>query len=258
MRQNPPIRKRKRTPRVEIRSNEEEVVTGRELVVANPTSDIGGDFMDVLLDDQVTREVEIQENQEINQEGRMEMNESQIGTNFVDINVEVEMEVNPREIDVENDNGNTFHVEANLDTNIGVDEANQGVEIVSQVDSGAREGGDGDGDFNIENDNFVANLDVTNEYDEANPRVVTQGEINEIFGVEAERNQEGVEIDPSNSDDDVAAVDVGQASTSIPRPVPINLEDRMQQARAISNLSKDNSNEMIIAALKEFKEAVSC
>nr|GMD17537.1 hypothetical protein Iba_chr07dCG4530 [Ipomoea batatas] len=94
--------------------------------------------MDVLLDDHVTREVNVEETHEINQEGRMEVDESQLGTNFVDINIEaeneeygvenfhaVEVEVNQREIDVENDDGNIFEVEANLDTNIGVDEANQ-------------------------------------------------------------------------------------------------------------------------------------
>nr|GMD78523.1 hypothetical protein Iba_chr13cCG13830 [Ipomoea batatas] len=157
MRPNPPIRKRKRTPRVEIRSNEE-VVTGRELVVTNPTSDIGGDFMDVLLDDHVTREVNVEETQEINQEGRMEVDESQLGTNFVDINIEaeneeyevenvqeVEVEVNTSEVDHGNYDGNTFEVEANLDTNIGVDEANQGIDFVSQVDVGTHED-DGDGD----------------------------------------------------------------------------------------------------------------
>nr|GMD79493.1 hypothetical protein Iba_chr13dCG4430 [Ipomoea batatas] len=135
--------------------------------------------MDVLMDDHVTREVNAQEHQE----GRMGMDENQNGTNVVDINVEaeneeyevenvqeIEVEVNQREIDVQNDDGNNFEVEANLDTNIGGNE---------------------------ESDNFVANLDATNDYVEANTRVDAQGEINEIFGVEAELDQEGVEIDPS-------------------------------------------------------------
>nr|GMC82104.1 protein SIEVE ELEMENT OCCLUSION B-like isoform X2 [Ipomoea batatas] len=84
--------------------------------------------MDVLLDDHVTREVNVEETHEINQEGRMEVDESQLGTNFVDINIEaeneeygvenfhaVEVEVNQREIDVENDDGNIFEIGDNID-----------------------------------------------------------------------------------------------------------------------------------------------
>nr|GMC95866.1 hypothetical protein Iba_chr05cCG12700 [Ipomoea batatas] len=91
--------------------------------------------MDVLLDDHVTCEVNVEETHEINQEGRMEVDESQLGTNFVDINIEAENE----EYGVENFHAVEVEVEANLDTNIGVDEANQEDDFVSQEDVGARE-----------------------------------------------------------------------------------------------------------------------
>nr|GMC89432.1 probable F-box protein At4g22030 [Ipomoea batatas] len=42
----------KRAPGVEVRVNEEEVVIGRELVAVNTVDDIGGDFMEVLMNDQ--------------------------------------------------------------------------------------------------------------------------------------------------------------------------------------------------------------
>nr|GMD36154.1 hypothetical protein Iba_chr09dCG13720 [Ipomoea batatas] len=122
--------------------NEEELVTGRELVAVNPTSDIGGDFMDVLMNDQATCGKNVEESHEIHHEGQMEV--EQIGTNLVDINIEaeggghgivrgvenvhaVEVEVNLSENDVENDGGNNLVDEANLGINDVVDKTNQGV-----------------------------------------------------------------------------------------------------------------------------------
>nr|GMD16286.1 DNA-directed RNA polymerase V subunit 1 [Ipomoea batatas] len=82
---------------------------------------------------------------------------------------------------------------------------------------------DHDGENNV-SDNFVANLEATNEEVEANPRDDEEGENVDFDGVEAESNQgENIGVNLSESDDDVA-VNTGQASTSTPRPVPINAE----------------------------------
>nr|GMD42421.1 kinesin KP1 [Ipomoea batatas] len=143
--------------------------------------------MDVLMNDQAIRGTNIEENQEIHQEGRMEVEQ---------------VEANPRDIDIENVDGDNLVDEANLDTNVEttnfvdeanldknhvVVEANQGVGFMSQVESDTRTNDDeaDHGDLyglNIEGDNIErgsveANLNATNKGVEANPHDDEQGEI---------------------------------------------------------------------------------
>nr|GMD68530.1 hypothetical protein Iba_chr12dCG10050 [Ipomoea batatas] len=162
---------------------------------------------------------------EIDQESRINDGENQFNANLVEVNIEAESNIygmeNQNVVQVEADlrEGNVSHIEVDThEVNIEADSR-----IVGEVDT--------------HDDNVEANLSHVGE----------QVGINiSVEGVEAENIQEK-NIEASTDEGD----------TSTPSPVLINIEGLIQQNQAISNFAKDNSNEMIIKALKAFKDAIA-
>lgn len=166
-------------------------MTRRELVVINTVDDIGGDFMEVLMNDQVIRGESFERESTFHQEGSMHGDRNHFDANMVEVDVEAEVDVHrmqQAEINVEQ----IHQVDSNVDEqadNKRVDEVKVNHEQI-EVEVDLRE-------INVENVEADSDVDVEN----------TQGNARQHEEVDAKNNLRGnVEVD-TNIHDDVEEIE---------------------------------------------------